>query len=218
MFGADSRTRPERPDGDNRSDSLSLSKESYTTAEIFGVDARSTARLSSTILNRPALPMSAPRPFIGGLKYAGSITPGWKLTKASINQSGTFLSAIRDRTNDLTISIKEGGIEREVTAAEAFLLFIAKRGLEGNGPAARSAMAAIEVARSARRTRTDCEILSIVRWTMKSVMAKRRAELGSRRDRAEIPMAGLAAPVAIDRSGSIPIARQAAGRQNQRRN
>jgi len=35
MFGAHSRTRPERPEGDNRSDSLSLSKGIVTTAKIF---------------------------------------------------------------------------------------------------------------------------------------------------------------------------------------
>jgi hypothetical protein len=34
----------------------------------------------------------------------GNITPGWKLTRVSINQSGNLLSATRDRTNDLTIT------------------------------------------------------------------------------------------------------------------
>lgn len=48
------------------------------------------------------------------------------------------------------VTIKEDGIERRVTAAEAFLLHMTKRGLEGDGAAARSAMAAIEEARSAR--------------------------------------------------------------------
>jgi hypothetical protein len=36
---------------------------------------------------------------------SGNLTPGWKLTRFSINQSGTFLSASRDRTNDLTITL-----------------------------------------------------------------------------------------------------------------
>jgi Family of unknown function (DUF5681) len=48
------------------------------------------------------------------------------------------------------VAIKEDGVERRVTAAEAFLLYMTKRGLEGDGAAARSAMAAIEEARSAR--------------------------------------------------------------------
>lgn len=49
-----------------------------------------------------------------------------------------------------TVMIREGGIERRVTAAEAFLLHITKRGLEGDGATARSAMGAIEAARLAR--------------------------------------------------------------------
>src|SRR5919206_2002294 len=48
------------------------------------------------------------------------------------------------------VTIKEDGVERRVTAAEAFLLHMAKRGLEGDGAAARAAMAAIEEARAAR--------------------------------------------------------------------
>ena len=48
------------------------------------------------------------------------------------------------------VAIKEDGVERRVTAAEAFLVHMTKRGLEGDGAAARSAMAAIDVARSAR--------------------------------------------------------------------
>ena len=48
------------------------------------------------------------------------------------------------------VTIREDGVERQVGAAEAFLLHITKRGLEGDGPAARAAMAAIEEARAAR--------------------------------------------------------------------
>ena len=46
------------------------------------------------------------------------------------------------------VTIREDGVERRVTAAEAFLLFIMKRGLEGDGPSARAAMAAIEQAKA----------------------------------------------------------------------
>jgi hypothetical protein len=35
----------------------------------------------------------------------GNITPGWKLTHWLVNQSGNLLSATRDRTNDLTITL-----------------------------------------------------------------------------------------------------------------
>jgi hypothetical protein len=46
------------------------------------------------------------------------------------------------------VTIREDGVERRVTAAEAFLLFIMKRGLEGDGSSARAAMAAIEQAKA----------------------------------------------------------------------
>jgi hypothetical protein len=36
---------------------------------------------------------------------AGTLTPGWKLKTVSINQSGVFASASRDRTNDLLITL-----------------------------------------------------------------------------------------------------------------
>ena len=35
----------------------------------------------------------------------GNITPGWKLTRVMVNQSGNLFSATRDRTNDLTITL-----------------------------------------------------------------------------------------------------------------
>jgi hypothetical protein len=34
----------------------------------------------------------------------GTVTPAWKLTRATVNQTGTFLSGSRDRTQDLTIT------------------------------------------------------------------------------------------------------------------
>ena len=48
------------------------------------------------------------------------------------------------------VTIRDGAVERRVTADEAFLLQLTKRGLEGDGPAARAAMDAIEVARQER--------------------------------------------------------------------
>ena len=51
------------------------------------------------------------------------------------------------------VTIREDGAERQVTAAEAFLLHMTKRGLEGDTAAARTAMVAIEEARATRLKR-----------------------------------------------------------------
>ncbi len=45
------------------------------------------------------------------------------------------------------VGIREGGTARQVTAAEAFLLQLTKRGLEGDNAAARASLAAIAEAR-----------------------------------------------------------------------
>ena len=42
------------------------------------------------------------------------------------------------------MTVREGSVERRVTAAEAFLLQLTKRGLEGDGNAARATLAVIE--------------------------------------------------------------------------
>ena len=46
------------------------------------------------------------------------------------------------------VTIREGGSKRRVTAAEAFLLKLAKRGMEGDSAAARASLALIEEARN----------------------------------------------------------------------
>lgn len=48
------------------------------------------------------------------------------------------------------VVVREGGSERRVTAAEAFLLHITKRGMEGDSASARASLAAIEEARARR--------------------------------------------------------------------
>ena len=48
------------------------------------------------------------------------------------------------------VTIREEGRERRVTAAEAFLLQLTQRGLQGDSVAARASLAAIEEARSRR--------------------------------------------------------------------
>jgi len=72
------------------------------------------------------------------------------------------------------VAIKEDGVERRVTAAEAFLLYMTKRGLEGDGAAARSAMAVIEEARSARHAnagaypkRIEVNFVTPAAWTLR---------------------------------------------------
>jgi hypothetical protein len=48
------------------------------------------------------------------------------------------------------VKIREGGAERRVTAAEAFLLQLTKRALEGDNAAARASLAMIEEARESQ--------------------------------------------------------------------
>jgi hypothetical protein len=67
---------------------------------------------------------------------------------------GSKRSAPYDTVLGQMVTVREAGRERRITAAEAFLLLTAKRGLEGDGAAARAAMAAIEQAR-ARHTDPD---------------------------------------------------------------
>jgi hypothetical protein len=51
------------------------------------------------------------------------------------------------------VNIREGGVERRVTAAEAFLLQLTKHGLEGHGAAGRSTLAALEEVKKRTNTR-----------------------------------------------------------------
>jgi hypothetical protein len=59
------------------------------------------------------------------------------------------------------VVVREGGSERRVTAAEAFLLHITKRGMEGDSASARASLAAIEEAR-ARRPADDARSFILV--------------------------------------------------------
>lgn len=61
------------------------------------------------------------------------------------------------------VIIREHGVERRLTAAEAFLLHLAKKGLEGEGASARQAMAAIESAREKRLIAEPLTFLTICR-------------------------------------------------------
>jgi hypothetical protein len=59
------------------------------------------------------------------------------------------------------VTIQEGGRERKVTAAEAFLMHLAKQGLEGDGAAATQTMALVETAREKRLIDTGFEAMTI---------------------------------------------------------
>lgn len=60
------------------------------------------------------------------------------------------------------VTIREGGVERRVTAAEAFLLYMTKQGLEGDNAAARAAISAIEEARARGWASNSREPMTIV--------------------------------------------------------
>lgn len=60
------------------------------------------------------------------------------------------------------VSIREGERERRVTAAEAFLLQLTKRGLEGDSVAARASLTAIEAARASRGGAESLQITRII--------------------------------------------------------
>ncbi len=62
------------------------------------------------------------------------------------------------------VAITENGVQRRVSAAEAFLLHLAKRGLEGDGAAARAAVEAIEASRAARPDEASRIDRIVVSW------------------------------------------------------
>jgi hypothetical protein len=77
-------------------------------------------------------------------------------TRFKKGQSGNPRGRPRGRRRDIPydillgqmVTIREGGRERRVTAAEAFLLQLTKRGLAGDSGSARASLAAIEAARA----------------------------------------------------------------------
>jgi hypothetical protein len=57
------------------------------------------------------------------------------------------------------VTIREDGVERLVSAEEAFLLSLFKRGLEGDGAATRATLAAIENTTKQRTTHPDAFVI-----------------------------------------------------------
>jgi hypothetical protein len=76
---------------------------------------------------------------------------------------GRFNQPPYDAILGQVVTIKEDGVESRVTAAQAFLLYIIKRGLDGDVAVARSAIAAMEQARSARTANGYGEARTLVR-------------------------------------------------------
>ncbi len=63
------------------------------------------------------------------------------------------------------VTIRDGAVEKRMSAAEAFMLHLAKRGLEGDGPAGRALMTTIEEVSSQKvvsEKRIDAIVLGIV--------------------------------------------------------
>lgn len=62
------------------------------------------------------------------------------------------------------VTVRDDGKEHRITAAEAFLLHITKRGLEGDSAAARATLAAIESARGVRHQHDHSNMPSKLVW------------------------------------------------------
>jgi len=81
------------------------------------------------------------------------------------------------------VTIKEDGAERRVRADEAFLLQIARRGLDGDSAAARLAMRAIEEARAVSLANPNGEIRAIVTRVLSANFVLERLGMARKQDR-----------------------------------
>jgi len=94
-------------------------------------------------------------------------------TRFKKGKSGNPKGRPRGRRNEIPydvvlgqmVTIRENGVERKITAAEAFLLKLAKQGLEGDGAAARASVRTFEDARErglARSTKDQISLICLV--------------------------------------------------------
>ena len=113
------------------------------------------------------------------------------------------------------VTIREDGIEKRVTAAEAFVLYLTKRGLDGDNAAARHVAAAIE---DARAKRIEFSFEDVRRLVLQLVgvgsvntalrplrMAKM---LDCYRDTARMALEPWIVEIALDRPGKRPLTLQ----------
>lgn len=82
------------------------------------------------------------------------------------------------------VTIREDGRERRVTAAEAFILHLTRKGLAGDSAAARASLAAIEAARTARGESDGHEPITVILIMTYSIgCALKPLDIGVKRNR-----------------------------------
>ena len=81
------------------------------------------------------------------------------------------------------VVIREGDAERSVTAAEAFLLYLTKRGLEGDAAAAKLALEAIAAGEQFRSARGQNVDTIIIRWISVPNGALEALKMATKQDR-----------------------------------
>lgn len=116
--------------------------------------------------------------------------------------SGNPRGRLRNRRRELPydqilgqmVTVRENGRERRVTAAEAFLLQLTRKGLHGDSAAARASLAAIETARASRHQALEDITIFRILWRSQGVgcslkclgMAVKRYPLDEKRVRFEL--------------------------------
>lgn len=104
-----------------------------------------------------------PKPLIGkGHPPAGSRFRKGQSGNPRGRPRGSRRLAPYEATLGQMVTVREEGTTRQMTAAEAFLLHITRKGLEGDSAAARAAMVAIEDARARKGTAEHEQVRVII--------------------------------------------------------
>jgi len=110
------------------------------------------------------------------------------------------------------VTIREGASMRRVTAAEAFLLQLAKRGVDGDGAAARTSLTLIEQAMSAQRAKEPLTIVltSVAPGSVTSALEVLRMaiKLDPYRETARMALEPWLVEVALTRFGERRLTRE----------